>query len=54
MIILHDSKGGTRLDHRKDMSVHISTYTSYDLHVLSVVWKLWCWYNVSTSHSKNE
>jgi len=32
-----------RLDRSKDMSVHVSTCTSYDSNILTpVVWKL-CW-----------
>jgi hypothetical protein len=42
MILLRDLKGAMRLDHSKDMSVHVSTCTSYDFNALtSVVWKLW-------------
>jgi hypothetical protein len=42
MILLHDLKGTMRLDRSKDMSVHVSTCTSYDFNTLTpVVWKLW-------------
>jgi hypothetical protein len=42
MVSLRDLKGDTRLDRSKDMSVHVSTCTSYDLNALApVVWKLW-------------
>jgi len=44
MISLRDLKGTMRLDLSKDMSVHVSNSTSYDLNALTpVVWKLWRW-----------
>jgi hypothetical protein len=37
-------KGAMRLDHNKDMSMSISTCTSYNFNTLTpVVWKLWWW-----------
>jgi hypothetical protein len=42
MILLCDLKGAMQLDHSKDMSVHVSVCTSYDLNTLMpIVWKLW-------------
>jgi len=42
MILLRDLKGAMRLDLSEDMSVHVSTCTSYDFSALTpVVWKLW-------------
>jgi len=42
MILLPYLKGAVRLDHSNDMSVRVSTCTSYDFNALaSVVWKLW-------------
>jgi hypothetical protein len=42
IILLRYFKGAMRLDRSKDMSVHVSTCTSYDFNALtSVVWKLW-------------
>jgi hypothetical protein len=44
MILLRDLNGAMRLDRSIDLSVHISTCTSYDLNALTpVVWKLWRW-----------
>jgi hypothetical protein len=41
MILLSDLKGAMRLDRSKDMSMHVSTCTSYDFNALTpVVWKL--------------
>jgi len=45
------------LDHGKDMSVHVSTCTSYNFNALMLVGgKLWRWEDirVSTSRRKNE
>jgi hypothetical protein len=35
MILLHDLKGAMSLDCSKDMSVHVSTCTSYDFIALT-------------------
>jgi len=44
MVLLCYLKGVVRLDRSKDMSVHVSTCTSYDLNAFKpVVWKLWRW-----------
>jgi hypothetical protein len=41
MILLRNLQGAMRLDRSKDMSVHVSTCTSYDLNALTtVMWKL--------------
>jgi hypothetical protein len=37
MILMHDLKGAMRLDRSKDMSVHVSTCTSYDFNALTPV-----------------
>jgi hypothetical protein len=43
MILLRDLKRAMRLDRSKDMSVRVTTCTSYDFNALtSVVCKLWC------------
>jgi len=43
MTLLRDLKGAMRLHHSKDMSVHVSTCTSYDFNTLTpVVSKLRC------------
>jgi len=43
MILLRDLEGSVRLNCSKDMSVHVSTFTSYDFNALTpVVWKLLC------------
>jgi len=34
MILLRDSKGALQLNHSKDMSVDVSTCTSYDFNTL--------------------
>jgi hypothetical protein len=42
MILLRDLGGGGILIDHKDMSVHVSTCTSYDINALTpVVWNLW-------------
>jgi hypothetical protein len=42
MILLRDLKGDMRLDRSKDMAMHASTCTSYDLNALTpFVCKLW-------------
>jgi len=42
MILLLDLKGAMRLDRSEVMSVHVSTFTSFDFNVLmQVVLKLW-------------
>jgi len=42
MILLRDLNGGVCLECSRDMSVHVSTYTSNDFNTLTpVVWKLW-------------
>jgi hypothetical protein len=42
MILLRDLKGATSLAPNRDMSVRISTCTSYDLNsLMPVMWKLW-------------
>jgi hypothetical protein len=42
-ILLRNVKGAMRLDHSKNMPVHVSTCTSYNFNALTpVVWKLWC------------
>jgi len=42
MILLLGLKGAMRLDRSKDMSLHVSTCTSYDFNALKpVVWKMW-------------
>jgi hypothetical protein len=42
-ILLRDLIGAMRLFLRKDISVYVSTCTSYDFKALTpVVWKLWC------------
>jgi hypothetical protein len=41
MILLCNVKEAMRLDHSKDMFVHVSTCTSYDFNALTpVVWKV--------------
>jgi len=55
-ILLLDLKRAVQLDHSKNMSVPVSTCTSYDFNTLiSFVWKLWHWKGmcVSTSYCKN-
>jgi hypothetical protein len=43
MILLRDLKGAVRLGRSKDVSVHVSTCTSYNFKALTqVMWKLWC------------
>jgi len=57
MILLRDLKVVMRLDRNKDISVRVSTCTTYDFNPLTpVVCKLWRWYDVcvSTSRRKNE
>jgi hypothetical protein len=40
-VLLSDFMGAMRLDRSKDMSMHVSTCTCYDLNALTfVVWKL--------------
>jgi len=40
MILLHDLQGAMQLDHSKDMYMHVSTCTSYDLNTLTpAMWK---------------
>jgi hypothetical protein len=42
MMSFLDSEGVMRLDRSKDVSVHVSTCTSYDFESLMLVmWKLW-------------
>jgi len=42
MFLLRDSQGAMRLGRYKDMSIHVSTWTSYGFNTLTpVVWKLW-------------
>jgi len=42
MILLRELKGARRLDGSKNMSVHVSTCTSYNFNALSpVLLKLW-------------
>jgi hypothetical protein len=36
-ILLHDLKGAMHLDHSKDVSVHVSTSTSYSFNTLTPV-----------------
>jgi len=44
MILLCDFKGAMQRDHNKDMSVHVSTCTSYNWNALMpVLWRMWCW-----------
>jgi len=44
MILLRDLKGVMRLDRSKDMSMHVSTCTSYDFSALTpVMCELWRW-----------
>jgi len=46
-ILLHNLKGAMQLDRTKDMSLHVSTCTSYYFNTLMpVVCKLWRWYDV--------
>jgi hypothetical protein len=41
MILLCDFKGAMQLDHSKNMSVHVSTCTSYNVNTLTpVVWEV--------------
>jgi hypothetical protein len=43
MIFLRELKEAMRFDRGKDMSVHVSVCTGYDLNALTpAVWKLWC------------
>jgi len=52
MILLCNLQGAMRLDCNKDMSVCVSTCTSYDSKELTpVVQKLWYWYDVYSDHS---
>jgi len=42
MILSRHLKGAMRLDRSKDMSVHVSTCTSYDLNeLMPASWKVW-------------
>jgi hypothetical protein len=42
IILLRELEGAMRLDRSKDMSVHVSACSSYDLSALTPdVWKLW-------------
>jgi len=43
LVLMLDLKGVMRHERSKDMSVHVSTCTSYDFNALTpVVRKLWC------------
>jgi hypothetical protein len=42
IILLRDLNGARRLDHSKDIFVHVSTCNNYDFNALTaVVWRLW-------------
>jgi hypothetical protein len=44
MILLYVLEGAMWFDRSNDMSVHVSSCTSYIVRALTpVVWKLWCW-----------
>jgi len=44
MKLFRDLNGAMSLNRSKDMSVRVSTCTSYDLDTLTpFVWQVWCW-----------
>jgi hypothetical protein len=55
VILLRDLKGTIRLDHTKDMSVRVFTYTNCDFNALMpVVLKFWRRKDVCVSTSRRE